>query len=104
MHDTLTVAAAGMAGLALGGLFFAGLWWTVRLGMTSRHPGLWFIVSLLLRMNMVLAGIWLIGHGNWQRLLACLLGIGLARATVIVLIRPLTQTPQQHTLRTSHAP
>jgi F1F0 ATPase subunit 2 len=104
MHDMLTLAAAGLAGLALGGLFFAGLWWTVQLGATSRRPGLWFIASLLLRMSMMLAGLWFIGHGSWQRLLACLLGIGLARALVIILVRPLSQTHQRHTLRTSHAP
>jgi F1F0 ATPase subunit 2 len=103
MHDTLTLAAAGLAGMALGGLFFAGLWWTVRLGVTSRRPGLWLIASLLLRMNMILAGLWLTGHGNWQRLLACLLGIGLARTIVMILVRPATRTRQQRALRTSHA-
>jgi len=104
MHDTLTLVPAGLAGMALGGLFFAGLWWTVRLGVTSRRPGLWFIASLLLRMNVVLAGLWLIGHGNWRRLLVCLLGFGLARVIVMILVRPLPQRQPQQTLRTSHAP
>jgi len=59
MNETLTLALAFVAGAALGMIFFAGLWWTVRKGVSSRRPALWFLGSGLLRMSGVLAGFYL---------------------------------------------
>jgi F1F0 ATPase subunit 2 len=87
MNETLTLAAAGVAGLLLGGLFFGGLWWTVRRGLTSRRPALWFLGSLVLRMGMVLAGFYWIARDQWQPLIPCLLGFVAARLIVIRLTR-----------------
>jgi len=42
-------------GLVLGAVFFGGLWWTVRRGLTSSTPGLWFGLSALGRMAAVFA-------------------------------------------------
>src|SRR6478609_5480623 len=50
-----TLALPLGAGLLLGGIFFSGLWWTVRYGLFRRRPGLWFAFSLLLRMSIFLA-------------------------------------------------
>ena len=49
MNEVLTLALALLAGVALGAVFFGGLWWTVRKGVSSKHPALWFLGSLLLR-------------------------------------------------------
>jgi len=37
-------------GMVLGALFFGGLWWTVRRGLTAANPALWFGLSALTRM------------------------------------------------------
>jgi len=82
MNDLLTVAPAGVAGLALGAVFFGGLWWTVRKGVVSRHPAAWFLGSLMLRIAILLAGFYFVAGDHWDRLLACLLGFILARFIV----------------------
>jgi len=95
MNDWTTWALAGAAGVALGIIFFGGLWWTVRRGLSSRRPALWFIGSLLLRMSVALTGFYYVGGGQWQRLLPCLLGFIVARFVVL----RFTQTE-----KTRHAP
>lgn len=88
MNENLMLAMAGAAGVALGALFFGGLWWTVRQGVSSPRPALWFVGSMLLRTGVVLMGFYLVGGGQWQRLLVCLLGFVLARFLVMWLTRP----------------
>lgn len=80
-------AAAGLAGAALGLLFFGGLWWTVRRAAASPRPALWFGPSLLLRMAGVVGGFYLVGAGQWTRLAACLAGFVLARGALLWLTR-----------------
>ena len=87
MNETLTLALALLAGLALGAVFFGGLWWTVRKGVLSTHPALWFFGSLLLRMSIALAGFYCVSGGHWERLLLCLLGFVMARLAVTWLTR-----------------
>jgi len=77
-----------LAGLALGALFFGGLWFTVSRGARSPRPALWFFVSLLARMGITLGGFYLVGGGDWRRLLACLAGFVVARFTVTRALRP----------------
>ena len=70
MNETLTLVSALVTGVLLGGMFFGGLWWTVRKGVSSKQPALWFFGSLLLRMSIVLAGFYFVSGGHWERLLA----------------------------------
>ena len=77
-----------VAGVLLGAIFFGGLWWTVRKGVSSKQPALWFFGSLLLRMSIALAGFYFVGRGHWERLLLCLLGFVMARLVVTWLTRP----------------
>jgi F1F0 ATPase subunit 2 len=87
MNEFLILAVALLAGLMLGAIFFGGLWWTVRNGVSSKHPALWFLGSMLVRMSLILVGFYFVGRGNWQRLVACLLGFIIARFLVIRLTR-----------------
>src|SRR5580692_7981020 len=87
MSDLPILALALFAGLLLGIIFFGGLWWTVRKGVLSPRPAFWFLGSSLLRMGIVLVGFFLVGHGDWQRLVTCLLGFILARFIVMRLTR-----------------
>ena len=75
MNETLTLVLAWMAGGVLGAIFFGGLWWTVRKGVSSPRPALWFLGSMLLRMSIALAGFYFVGRGHWERLLLCLLDL-----------------------------
>lgn len=88
MNETLIIILAGAAGLFLGAIFFGGLWWTVRKGVSSTRPALWFFGSLLLRMGVALAGFYFVGGGQWQRLLGCLVGFVVSRFVVLWLMRP----------------
>ena len=104
MNNVLFLVLALVAGLVLGAIFFGGLWWTVRKGISSKSPAFWFLGSMLLRMSIVLAGFYFIGRGDWQRLVACLLGFIIAR----IIVMRLTRTPNEHSHSTakeaSHAP
>jgi F1F0 ATPase subunit 2 len=42
MNETLIWCWLWCAGLLLGAIFFGGLWWTVRKGVSSKRPALWF--------------------------------------------------------------
>jgi len=92
MNETLMLVVAGVAGILLGAIFFGGLWWTVRKGVASPRPALWFLGSMLLRMGIVLGGFYFVGGGQWQRMVACLIGFVIAR----FLVQWLTRTPLEH--------
>ncbi len=87
MNDTVMLVLAGGAGVLLGTIFFGGLWWTVRKGVSSPRPALWFLGSLLVRTGIVVAGFYVVSDGRWQRLVAALLGFVIARLLVTRLIR-----------------
>jgi len=88
MNEFLNLACAGTVGLLLGAVFFGGLWWTVRRGMSSPYAALWFMGSLLLRTSIVLLGFYFAGRGDWRRLVSCLLGFGIARFAVMRVAYP----------------
>lgn len=91
MNDSLLLVLAGLAGLLLGAIFFGGLWWTVRKGLTAKQPALWFLSSTLLRMGIALVGFYFVGRSDWKRLLACLAGFVVARFVVTWLTRDSTE-------------
>ncbi len=82
MADLQSWAPAFLAGLALGAIFFGGLWWTIRAGLTASQPALWFLCSLLLRTGTALGGFFLVAGTDWTLWLVCLIGFIAARAAV----------------------
>ena len=104
MNEMLTWVLAWLAGSALGAFFFGGLWWTVRKGLSSRRPALWFCASLLVRMIITLTGFYMVAGSDWQRLLLCLLGFVMARLAVTWLTRTSGENQTQPTHEISHAP
>ena len=104
MNETLMLVVAGAVGLVLGAVFFGGLWWTVRKGVSSPRPALWFVGSMLLRTSIVLAGFYSVGGGQWQRLLVCLLGFVIARFLVMRLTRTRVEHSNSPAKEASHAP
>jgi F1F0 ATPase subunit 2 len=82
MTEPFTMVLVGMAGIALGTLYFGGLWWTLRKALWSSMPAPWFLGSLLVRMTIALVGFYVVSDHHWERLLACLLGFVVARLLV----------------------
>jgi F1F0 ATPase subunit 2 len=105
MSDLPVLALALAAGALLGAFFFGGLWWTVRRGVASERPALWFFGSLVLRTSVTLAAFYFVSQGHWSRLGACLLGFVIAR---VVVAKWLARTPAEvqpsSEKETSHAP
>jgi F1F0 ATPase subunit 2 len=97
MNEMTTLILAGIAGCGLGAIFFGGLWWTVRMGLTSDQSALWFFVSMMSRMAITLAGFYFVSGGHWDRLLLCLVGFVIARIVITRLTRPMQP-------EVSHAP
>ncbi|MEB2787090.1 ATP synthase subunit I [Algoriphagus persicinus] len=83
MNDMLYILFAFIAGLALGTLFFGGLWFTVKKAVHAKIPALWFIGGFVLRTGIVLTGFYFVAQGDWQKLIASLLGFVAARMIVL---------------------
>lgn len=101
MNDQASIALAFASGLALGAIFYGGLWWTVRRGLSSPRSALWFFGSFVARTLIVLAGFYFVGAGQWQRLLACFAGFVIARPIVNRFTKPQDSKP---TTEDRHAP
>ena len=102
MNEPLNLLLAGLAGGLLGMIFFGGLWWTVRKGLTSKQPAFWFLGSMLLRTGIVLAGFYFVANQHMERLVACLLGFVIARLVVTQATRTAGET--RPTQEPHHAP
>ena len=87
LREFVTLDLEFFAGVALGAIFFGGLWWTIRRGVSSQVPGLLFAGSLLLRTSVTVGGFYFVSHGDWRKLVACLLGFITARIFVTRLTR-----------------
>ncbi len=80
--------AALVLGLALGAIFFGGLWWTVRRGLVSGNPAMWFGLSALGRLACVFVGFYFLARtGGLLPVAAGLLGLLIARVVVTRTVR-----------------
>lgn len=82
MSENLGLLVSLFVGVFLGGVFFGGLWWTVKVALSSGFSAVLFLGSLLLRSTVTMAGFYLVSGGQWQKLGLCLLGFILARQVV----------------------
>ena len=87
MTTTHTIILPLIAGIALGCLFFLGLWVTVKKAVGSKYAPLWVLASSLLRTAIVLTGFYFVADGSWERLLICVLGFIVARFIVMYLTK-----------------
>ena len=82
--STIASVLIGLAvGVAVGALFFAGLWQTVRRLPDARRPALFAMGSLLFRVALAAAGFILIARAGWLALLAALLAFLAVRRAAI---------------------
>lgn len=78
------VALAG--GMLLAAIYLAVLWLTVRRLAHVRRPGLLMVASYMLRMLLLIAGLYLLGDSQWQSFVAALAGFILVRTLVLRLL------------------
>lgn len=83
-----------VTGVALGMVFFGGLWWTTKQMHRFQYPALWFLSGFILRTSTVLIGMYWISDGQWQRLVACFVGFLVARVAVFRLTNKIQKNPQ----------
>jgi len=100
MNEGLVWLLVGGAGVLLGFFFFGGLWWTVKKSLSSPRAALWLVGSFVVRMVVTVGGFYLVSDGQWQRILACLVGFLVARTVVSRLTDKKAQTSPEAT----HAP
>ncbi len=98
--NTAWIIASLAIGAVLGAFYFGGLWLTVRRVTIAQQPALLLFVSFLVRVGVVLFGIYFVMGGRWSRLVACMAGFLLART---LLIRHLRDVGEGSTLSTSPA-
>lgn len=106
MTDITSLISALLAGALLGAIFFGGLWWTVRMGISSSRVAFWFLLSMLLRSAIVMFGFYFVMGDSWQKLLAGLLGFTIARLLVMRFTRRANQPdhlPDQLKQESGHA-
>jgi F1F0 ATPase subunit 2 len=87
MSEASKLVFATLAGGALGAIFFGGLWWTIRSGLASHAPALWFFGSFTVRMSIALGGFFLATRGDWRNGAMCMIGFLAARGAVSRLTR-----------------
>lgn len=84
-----------IGGMLLGAIFFGGLWFTVKKIITSKTPALLMLSSFVFRISIVLLGFYLIGLGDWKKLIVCLVGFIIARFFVIYYTKSIDQKQLQ---------
>ncbi len=72
-----------LAGALAGGLYFTGLWYTVRQLPAAQRPTLLLLGSFLLRLTLLLGAIYLLASTHWSHLLSALAGMLLARTLLL---------------------
>lgn len=86
MSDALWLVVALVAGVGLGLFYFGGLWLTIERLPQSKSPALFAMISFVGRTVLTLVGFYYVMGDSWQRLVACLVGVVVAR---VVLVRRL---------------
>jgi F1F0 ATPase subunit 2 len=79
-------------GLGLGGVYFAGLWETVRKLPDVEKPVRRIALSYALRMTLVLSGFYFVMQGEWERLAAAMVGFLLMRGLLLRRLGKTTST------------
>lgn len=90
MSDILLLLLAFAGGLIIGGIYFAGLWWTLRKSLAPDASVALLPLSLFIRVAICLTGFYLVGAGDPLRILACLLGFIAARFILLRLTRQMS--------------
>lgn len=81
--EFVILAASCLAGMVLGGIYFGGLWWTVRRVPQSGRPGRLLLASWMIRMTVLCGGLFLVMQNDWKRLASAFLGVLIVRGIAV---------------------
>ena len=84
-----------LGGVVLGFVFFGGLYWSVNKLPTVKHPGLLMVVSMLVRMAILLTGLYFLMAGEIKNLLAAVVGVMLVKFVMIARVRQKPPAPTE---------
>ena len=84
----IAAAVGGVAGAALGGLYFGGLWITLTRARSSRRPGMLLVGSYALRLAIAAVGFGLLASLGIVPAAAGLAGFVVVRGVMIGRLRP----------------
>lgn len=76
-----------LIGGLLGCCFFCALWFTVKKGIDTKHPALWFLGSVIVRMSSAIAVFYWVGNNDIWRLAACLAGFVIGRILMTKIVK-----------------
>ncbi len=82
MNETGMLILIFITGIFLGLIYFVGLWFTVLVGLQSKSPALWFIISFVSRTGVVMSGFYFLSAQGWERMLICLFGFITVRIAI----------------------
>lgn len=91
----LVLVLSALAGIALGILYFGGLWLTITKMRTLKNPGIFLILSFILRTVIVIGGFYLISDGKLERLAVTMLSFFVTRFVFIRYFSPERNDEQQ---------
>ena len=77
--DPILMTCAFALGAAVGGLYFGGLWLTVRRLATARHPKKLLVISYGLRLSLLLAAFYPLAQQGAAAVAAAMVGLLLSR-------------------------
>lgn len=80
-----------IVGLALGIIFFGGLWFTVKKALGTPYAPLWFFGSLMIRTAIILVGFYYVSSEGLPQVASCLIGFVIARFLVFRITKQLEQ-------------
>ena len=86
--SVMQILFAALFGMLLGGFYFAVLWLTVQRLAIVRRPALWTLLSLVVRMAVLVTGLYWVAGDSWQQLLTALAGIIFMRMVLMRRLRP----------------
>jgi len=90
MNELFYIVSAGFVGIALGIVFYGGLWLTVKKGISAKRGGILFVMSFFLRTGITLVGFYFVSSGSWQLMLVCLGGFTFVRFVLIPILKKLS--------------
>lgn len=79
MDNIWILILALLLGTLLGGLFFGGLWLTIKMALNSKMPAVLFILSFFIRTAMVIGGFYMIAKQDSSKWIMCACGFIIAR-------------------------
>lgn len=83
MFQTIHYLLIFVIGMALGAIYFAGLWHTVQRLPDAKRPLNFLLWSFLVRVSLAITGFGLVMDGRWDQLIAVLGGFILTREILV---------------------